>query len=325
MRADPRWQALESLLSLPAAELRPTLNTVSQVISELLHADKVDVFLIERSTQCLVAVGTSETPMGRLQQALGLDRMPLANGGRAVQAYETEKPFMTGRQEEDPEELPGIKFRLGVRSSLMVPLPIGEEIRGVLGVSSAKNDFFTREDLRFLSAVARWVGMVAHRVELAQELTKLGVKQAQRRPEGLWARFAIMDQGPGIPPSSCPRSSSASREAPAPRGWASACTSRGASWKRTAAPWKWTRSRAWARASNWRCRKHPHPPGSAAAGQAPEQRCSGERWPPHRSLNPCSPNGCPRGPDSRARPAPARGHPACPGRGPLPRTPPGPG
>ncbi|WP_244224994.1 GAF domain-containing sensor histidine kinase [Corallococcus sicarius] len=179
-RADPRLQALESLLSLPAAELRPTLNTVSQVISELLHADKVDVFLIERSTQCLVAVGTSETPMGRLQQALGLDRMPLANGGRAVQAYETEKPFMTGRQEEDPEELPGIKFRLGVRSSLMVPLPIGEEIRGVLGVSSAKNDFFTREDLRFLTAVARWVGMVAHRVELAQELTKLAVKQARR-------------------------------------------------------------------------------------------------------------------------------------------------
>ncbi|RKI70309.1 GAF domain-containing protein [Corallococcus sp. AB049A] len=178
---EPRLRALEQLLALPAAELRPTLDTASQLISELLNADKVDVFLIEHSSQTLVAVGTSQTPMGHLQKALGLDRMPLANGGRAVQVYETEAPFISGRVEEDPEELPGIKHRLGVRSALMVPLPIGDETRGVLAVSSARNDFFTDKDLRFLQAVARWVGMVAHRVELVQELTKLAVKQARRK------------------------------------------------------------------------------------------------------------------------------------------------
>lgn len=178
---DPRLRALEQLLALPAAELRPTLDTAGQLISELLHADKVDVFLFEQSSQSLVAVGTSQTPMAHLQKSLGLDRMPLANGGRAVQVYETETPFRTGRQEEDPDELPGIKHRLGVRSSLMVPLPIGMETRGVLAVSSARNDFFTDHDLRFLQAVARWVGMVAHRVELVQELTKLAVKQARRK------------------------------------------------------------------------------------------------------------------------------------------------
>ncbi|RKG72277.1 GAF domain-containing protein [Corallococcus exercitus] len=166
-------------MALPAAELRPTLDTAGQVISELLNADKVDVFLIEHSTQTLVAVGTSQTPMAHKQKALGLDRQPLANKGRAVQVFETETPFISGRQEEDPEELPGIKDRLGVRSSLMVPLPIGEQTRGVLGVSSARNDFFTEHDLRFLQAAARWVGMVAHRVELVQELTKLAVKQAR--------------------------------------------------------------------------------------------------------------------------------------------------
>ncbi|RYZ44275.1 MAG: HAMP domain-containing histidine kinase [Myxococcaceae bacterium] len=180
METDARLQALERLLALPAAELQPTLNTVGQLISELLKADKVDVFLIDMSTQCLVAVGTSDTPMARLQKSLGLDRLQLANGGRAVQVYETGEPFITGRQEEDPEELVGIKHRLGVRSSLLVPLPIGMETRGVLGVASARNDFFTQKDLRFLQAVARWVGMVAHRVELVQELTNLAVKQARR-------------------------------------------------------------------------------------------------------------------------------------------------
>nr|WP_211193696.1 GAF domain-containing sensor histidine kinase [Pyxidicoccus fallax] len=172
--------ALQSLLALPAAELRPTLNKASLVISELLHADKVDVFLLEHATQTLVAGGTSDTPMGRKQKALGLDRLPLANGGRAVQAYETEQPFMTGRLHEDPEELPGIKHRLGVKSALMVPLPIGGETGGVLGVSSAQPDFFSEDDLRFLEAVARWVGAVAHRVELVQELTKLATRNARR-------------------------------------------------------------------------------------------------------------------------------------------------
>lgn len=177
----PRLRALEQLLALPAAELRPTLDTAGQLISELLNADKVDVFLIEHATQTLVAVGTSDTPMARLEKSLGLDRMPLANGGRAVRVYEDEVPFISGHQEDDAEELPGIKQRLGVRSCLMVPLPIGVEIRGVLSVSSAQNDFFTDQDLRFLQAVARWVGMVAHRVELVQELTKLAARQARRK------------------------------------------------------------------------------------------------------------------------------------------------
>ncbi|QSQ22002.1 HAMP domain-containing histidine kinase [Pyxidicoccus parkwayensis] len=179
-RRDRLLQALESLLALPAAELRPTMDKATLLISELLKADKVDVFFLDTSTQTLVAVGTSDTPMGRKQRALGLDRLPLANGGRSVQVYESDQPFMSNRQHEDPEELPGIKHRLGVKSSLMVPLPIGGETRGVLGVCSAQPDFFIPDDLRFLVAVARWVGAVAHRVELVQELTKLATRGARR-------------------------------------------------------------------------------------------------------------------------------------------------
>lgn len=179
-RRDRLLQALESLLALPADELRPTMARASQLISDLLRADKVDIFFLDVSTQTLVAAGTSDTPMGRKQKALGLDRLPLANGGRAVQVYESEQPFMNNRAGEDPEELPGIKHRLGVKSALMVPLPIGGETRGVLSVASAQPDFFLPDDERFLVAVARWVGTVAHRVELGQELTKLATRSARR-------------------------------------------------------------------------------------------------------------------------------------------------
>jgi signal transduction histidine kinase len=180
-RRDRLLHTLQSLLALPAAELKPTLDKASLIISELLRADKVDVFLLEHATQTLVAVGTSNTPMGRKQKALGLDRLPLANGGRTVQVYENEKPFIAGRQQhDDPEELPGIKYRLGVNSSVLVPLPIGGETRGVLSVTSAERDFFNEDDLRFTEAVAQWVGTVAHRVELVQELTKQATRNARR-------------------------------------------------------------------------------------------------------------------------------------------------
>jgi signal transduction histidine kinase len=172
--------ALEKLLELPAAELRPSMEQASQLVSELLHADKVDVFILEPETQTLVAVGVSDTPMGRKQKRLGLNRMQLANRGRVVEVYETGRPWHTGHQDEDPEELPGIKFGLGVKSAIAVPFEVAGQRRGVLEASSAEPEFFSVDDLRFLGAVSRWVGSVVHRSELVEELTRSAAEQGRR-------------------------------------------------------------------------------------------------------------------------------------------------
>jgi signal transduction histidine kinase len=173
-------EALEKLLELPAAELRPSMAQASQLVAELLRADKVDVFVLEPETQTLVAVGVSDTPMGRKQKRLGLNRMQLANRGRMVEVFETGRAWHTGRQHEDPEELPGVKFGLGVKSAIAVPFEVAGQRRGVLEASSAKEEFFAVEDLRFLAAVSRWVGSVVHRAELVEELTKAAAEQGRR-------------------------------------------------------------------------------------------------------------------------------------------------
>src|SRR4051794_12179778 len=64
-------------------------------------------------------------------------------GGRAAWVLQTGTPFQDGHVDADPIELPGIKEELGVRSSLLVPLNIGGEQRGVLLVSSAQPEYFT--------------------------------------------------------------------------------------------------------------------------------------------------------------------------------------
>jgi signal transduction histidine kinase len=171
---------LEQLLQLPAGNLKATLSRVSDVIAATSGADKVDAFLYDKRRDSLVAVGSSTQPLSQLQRELGLDVLPVSNGGRTVGVFTSGKTFCTGRTQDDPEELPGIKHALKVKSHLGVPVDIGNERRGLLLVASLQPDFFTEEDARFMEAVARWVGLVTHRAELAEEIGRNAAEQGRR-------------------------------------------------------------------------------------------------------------------------------------------------
>jgi two-component system, OmpR family, sensor kinase len=157
---------LERLLAIDEIALEAGLGRAADLVAEALHADKVDALILDPATESLVAAGTSATPMGRRQHAIGMDRLPIANGGREVDVFQTGFPYLTGDAAADPGQLPGITRGLGIRSSIVVPLEVSGVRRGVLLASSDKEHFFTDEDLRFLIAVSRWVGMVLHRGEL---------------------------------------------------------------------------------------------------------------------------------------------------------------
>ncbi|MDQ5851706.1 MAG: GAF domain-containing protein, partial [Chloroflexota bacterium] len=171
---------LERLLTLGATEVRDTLDQASQLVAEALRADKVDVFVHDPSKDTLVARGTSDTPMGRHQQQIGLDWLPVANGGRTVFVFQTGTPYRTGQADQDPDELIGVKQALGIRSTIAVPLDVNGQRRGVLLANSAEPERFTEADLHFLQAVARWIGMIMHRAELVEQITRDAAEQARR-------------------------------------------------------------------------------------------------------------------------------------------------
>jgi GAF domain-containing protein len=75
---------------------------------------------------------------------------------------------------------PGFREGLGIRSLLGVPLLVSGQRRGVLLAASARPERFTEEDRHFLEAVAGWVGEVAHRAELVEQLTAQAAEQARR-------------------------------------------------------------------------------------------------------------------------------------------------
>jgi len=88
--------------------------------------------------------------------------------------------YRTGHADQDPGELRGVTEGLGIRSVIAAPVPVNGERRGVLQVDSQQPERYTDEDQYFVEVVALWVGMVAHRAELAEQITPETAEQARR-------------------------------------------------------------------------------------------------------------------------------------------------
>jgi DNA-binding CsgD family transcriptional regulator len=162
-QSDDVLSLLSRLREVVDADPADALQHVSDVLAAVFGADKVDVFIYQPSGEILVALGTSQTPMGIHQRELGLDRLPLSNGGRAAWVFQQWQAFRDGNVEEDPFELVGLRQGLGIRSTIAAPLEISPSRRGLLLMSSAEPQHFTDAQLQLLQFVAYWVGLVANR------------------------------------------------------------------------------------------------------------------------------------------------------------------
>ncbi|EFH87753.1 GAF domain-containing sensor histidine kinase [Ktedonobacter racemifer] len=176
---------LEQLLAIESVQVKPSLDQAAQLLVNVLDAEKIDVLLYDPNTTSLVAMGISDTPMGRRQQKLGLDRLPLANGGSTVKVFLTGTPYLTKHADQEQGELKGLiqppPDGLGVMSEMGVPLIVNGERRGVLLATSNKPEFFTKQDLSFLEAVSHWIGMVFHRAELVEQQTREAHEHGRRQ------------------------------------------------------------------------------------------------------------------------------------------------
>ena len=178
--AERQLQVLEALLRIPSGNLASTLSHVSDLVAAATGADKVDAFLYDPARDSLVAVGSSTQPLSGLQRQLGLDVLQVSNGGRTVSVYRSGATFVTGRLDQDEDELKGIRQALGVRSEIGVPLDVGGERRGMLMIASLKPEFFSADDVRFAESLGRWVSILAHRAELAEQIARNAVEQGRR-------------------------------------------------------------------------------------------------------------------------------------------------
>jgi two-component system, OmpR family, sensor kinase len=171
---------LEKLLDLPVWDEREALTSAANDVARWVQCDKVDVFLFDAGRNALVAIGTSDTPLGRRQKELGLDVLPIDQGGRMVETYQTGRIYFTGHAEQDEGELPGIVRDLGARSEINAPIEIAGTRRGVLSLFSQQPEYFPEQGRQLIGFIARWVGALAHRAELVQKLRAEEMQRARR-------------------------------------------------------------------------------------------------------------------------------------------------
>jgi len=177
----PRYlDTLQRLLEFPATDLEAALTQAADTLASVLGADKVDAFLFDPSRDSLVAVGTSTQPLSALERQLGLDVLPLSNGGRSVEVFRSGQVYTCRNLLADEGEVRGIKEGLRVQSIVAAPLDAGERRRGVLLVSSLRPDFFTTLDAKLVTSAARWIASVAERAELVASIRRAAVEEARR-------------------------------------------------------------------------------------------------------------------------------------------------
>lgn len=177
---DPLLHAAERIVAIQATDLRQALAEAADIVAEACGAEKVDVFLHDPASATLVALGASNTPLARRQVALGLDRQPIANGGRAVEAFRTGEAYQRGRVDQDEGEIPGIPGPLGIRSQITVAVDVAGVRRGVLGVSSTVPEAFGVEHMRLVRVLAHWIGLVIHRAEVVERLAAAAQREGRR-------------------------------------------------------------------------------------------------------------------------------------------------
>ena len=174
LREDRLLTMLERLLELPTNDVNSTLYQTTQLVTEVLAADKVEAFLHDTATDALVPPDVYDMPVKMRLAASGIDQLPLVNGGRIVEVFLSGVPYLSRHTDQDSDGLGGMQ------SEIATIFQVGTQHRGVLLASSSRPEFFSEQDLHFLEAVARWVGIVIHRAELVKRMRQEAVEQGRR-------------------------------------------------------------------------------------------------------------------------------------------------
>jgi signal transduction histidine kinase len=75
----------------------------------------------------------------------------------------------------------GIVHTLGVRSLYAVPLHVNGDVRGIVVAESIHPDRFSSAERDFFEAASRWIGMIAHRAELHESVTRQIQEETRRQ------------------------------------------------------------------------------------------------------------------------------------------------
>ena len=145
-------------------EINKLINLVGDKVRALFNANIVYLALLDKERSII------EFPYGYGE---AFPPLKLGDGLTSKIILQKESLLLNSEVDKKTEEL-GVK-RIGVPSAsyLGVPIPVGDEIIGVLSVqSTASENVFTKDDMRLLSTIAAHVGIAINNANAYKELNK---------------------------------------------------------------------------------------------------------------------------------------------------------
>lgn len=191
---DVRYYALQRLFGIEAMSLSEALDESADILAEVMSADKVDALIYDPATASLVVLGSSNTPTNGFDTPVGLVRLPCADGGHEVGVFKTGISYQSRQPQDDPSALGAVAEQLGLQSVIIVPFDMDGIRRGVLVAESSRQNHFAPADMPFLESLAKWVGFIAHRTELAADTVARALDGAQRMDEDIIREEHVVTQ-----------------------------------------------------------------------------------------------------------------------------------
>ena len=150
---------------------------ILNVVAKMTGADIVACMIHDGTRNELVispgSFGVSEEE--RLQHSVPVGHASSAS----VRTFLDRKPFITPDAQDDPEVAAGYVKHWDIRSLMIVPISLHSRVIGVLRVGSRRPNFFTQDQLEFLTIIADELAIIIEMVTLYDNLSRTASELAQ--------------------------------------------------------------------------------------------------------------------------------------------------
>ncbi len=150
---------------------------ILNIVAKMVEADVVACLLFDETKgELVVSTGSFGIPDSERM----LYSIPVSNHASAsVRTFLTRKPFITADAQNDPDVLTRYAKLWEIHSLMIVPISLHDRIIGVMRVGSRRQDFFTPDQLEFLTIIADELAIIIEMVTLYGNLSRTAEELAQ--------------------------------------------------------------------------------------------------------------------------------------------------
>ncbi len=161
----------------PGEDSQNGCSAILNIVAKMVEADVVACLLFDEAKgELVVSPGSYGIPDSERM----LYSIPVHNQASAsVRTFLTRKPFITEDAQDDPDVLTRYAKLWEIHSLMIVPISLHERIIGVMRVGSRRKDFFTPDQLEFLTIIADELAIIIEMVTLYGNLSKTAQELAQ--------------------------------------------------------------------------------------------------------------------------------------------------